>query len=131
MRLIYQKDECTCGVACVAMVCGISFDEAKAFMWKKGDDYTTMGGMKRAIEHFGATCTNRLYRPSNQNFRDLKFSAVINFYPQKGQKFWMSHWAVWDFRGKQPRLLDPDKEQSGEGHEYKFGFRYFRVSVDR
>jgi hypothetical protein len=131
MRLIYQKDECTCGVACVAMVCGISFDEAKAFMWKKGDDYTTTGGMKRALEHFGAKCSGQLYRPRNQNFRDLKFSVVINFYPRKGQKFWNSHWAVWDFRDEQSKFFDPDKDKSGDGHEYKFGFRYFRVGGDR
>jgi hypothetical protein len=55
----------------------------------------------------------------------LPFDAVINFNQAPGEPFWDSHWAVWDFNKR--KLLDPDKDASSNGADYRHGFRYLHV----
>jgi hypothetical protein len=127
MRLVHQQDCYTCGVACVATVCGVCFDQAKTFMWETGDDYTQVRRLICALRHFGAAVhSKQLKRPDCRKYSMLPFDAVINFTQAPGEPFWNSHWAVWDFnKGK---LLDPDKEASPNGADYCYGFRYLQIN---
>jgi ABC-type bacteriocin/lantibiotic exporter with double-glycine peptidase domain len=126
MRLVHQQDDDTCGVACVAMICGLSFKQAKAFMWEAGDGYTQVRRLIRALRHFGATVhSEQLKRSDFRKYSMLPFDAVINFSQAPGEPFWNSHWAVWDVnKGK---LLDPDKDASPNGADHRYGFRYLHV----
>jgi hypothetical protein len=108
------------------MLCGSSFKQAKACMWESGDDYTQVRRLISALRHFGATIhSEQLKRPDFKNYSKLPFDAVINFSQAPGEPFWNSHWAVWDFKSK--RLLDPDKDASPNGADYRCGFRYLHV----
>jgi ABC-type bacteriocin/lantibiotic exporter with double-glycine peptidase domain len=106
MRLIKQKNQTDCGVACVAMLADVSYAQAERILFGAnhiGKSYTHKEDLIRGLRNFGITTSGHLVRCS-KNPKNLKFKqdALIKTNKLKSGKW---HWAVWDSR-KQV-LLDP------------------------
>ena len=63
MRLVYQETDRGCGIACVAMILGVSFDEAQR-LFDDGDIDRGRSGsdVARALRRAGIDCAPRLRR---------------------------------------------------------------------
>ncbi|MBF0860371.1 hypothetical protein HKD24_14390 [Gluconobacter sp. LMG 31484] len=103
MKLIKQKTETDCGVACVAMLAGVSWAKARdALNFKKSDKkfYTDKDSVRNALTRLGVI--------TEKNF-------VVCKYPERLTKDALLrtnllangnwHWAVWD--AKRQEILDP------------------------
>ena len=107
MRLIWQQDPSGCGVACVAMVAGISYTQAKRVLFP---DIT--GGQKNfalnayqlrdGLRSLGFQVGNKFVRVP-KDIRELKFAAVLKANDQENG-LW--HAVVWDPR--RLLILDPN-----------------------
>lgn len=105
MNLVHQNGENGCGIACVAMVTDVTYDQAKDELpryWEsKG---TTKKQMRRGLRHYGIT-TNTPKPIAGKNFKDFQFDAVLLGYWGKEM-----HWTVWE--SKHRKLLDPYRGRS-------------------
>lgn len=103
MRAIRQKGETDCGVACVAMLAGISWAQARKALFgahRPKGYYTTKEEVRAALTRLGVITSKRLAVCKNPErlTRDalLRTNVLAN-----GN--W--HWAVWDAKTK--KVLDP------------------------
>jgi hypothetical protein len=102
MRRVKQRTEAGCGIACVAMVAGVSYAQAKAAMPEWADRIgTSRKDMRRALAHFGIR-TKAPEPIRGRDVRSLPFDAVLLGF--SGDHYWM-HWMVWDHGRRRP--LDP------------------------
>ncbi len=63
MKLVYQETECGCGIACAAMILGVSFGEARRLFEDGGVDRGRSGSdVARALKRAGVDCAPRLRR---------------------------------------------------------------------
>jgi hypothetical protein len=111
IKLVRQPlDSNQCGQACVATICGITFNEALMLFRQKGR--TTTKQVVTALRSMGIVCGDRLRR----GFPHSGGSAILKFICPEGA----SHWVVWhlgrcldpalgiyDLRGDQPDLQPP------------------------
>lgn len=106
MELIWQRTKTDCGVACVAMVAGVTYEEAEAafdFPKRQRHRRTDMWDVYRALRKLGKKPEKRLVPgPANGTNAVLKCNrgrrrTVVNV------RRW--HWCVWD--SAQQRVLDP------------------------
>lgn len=116
MRRVVQKDWFGCGIACVAMVGGVTYEKAKMTMFNKverkhlrtGDlDYTTTVRLVRGLRRLGIRCGDRLVPLRGRSYRSLKCNAVLKAWEKKAQRGGDFHWVVWD--AKRRRFLDPGR----------------------
>jgi hypothetical protein len=110
MKRISQLDEDGCGVACVAMIAGVSYHEARKRMF--GDQNVTVTRtreLREALRDFGIACTGKLIPSTRRrHYKKLEQDAILKVKSlRSGKKDW--HWMVWDNRRK--RALDPEKEK--------------------
>jgi ABC-type bacteriocin/lantibiotic exporter with double-glycine peptidase domain len=103
MRMIKQRNETDCGIACLAMLASISWAQAKHALFgkrRRKGFYTTKDEMRAALIRFGVITSKRLVvcRNPERLERDapLRTNVLAN-----GN--W--HWAVWD--AKRKKVLDP------------------------
>jgi hypothetical protein len=99
-----QKDEDGCGVACVAMLAGISYSQARSIMFgSEPVGLTSTSGLIDALVRLGRRPFNKRLSPlRGRNYRELKSDALLKVIrPGK----WWFHWIVWD--AKRERHLDP------------------------
>jgi ABC-type bacteriocin/lantibiotic exporter with double-glycine peptidase domain len=103
MRLIKQRTKTDCGVACLAMLAGVSWAKARdALEFTRLDKsfWTTKDSMRCALQKLGVDTTKNLVRckyPQN-----LRKDALLKTNVLKNGNW---HWAVWDH--KRQKLLDP------------------------
>jgi hypothetical protein len=103
VKYIRQKAQTDCGIACLAMLAGVSYPKAKALLFGPSHNatcYTTKDEMRDALRYFGVITSKRLVRCKRLDRlgRDaLLRTNVLN----NGN--W--HWVVWD--AAQGRILDP------------------------
>ena len=103
MKKIRQRTETDCGVACLAMLAGISWAEARKVLfgrWRRKNFYTEKEEMRAALRRFGIITAKRLVRCKDP--RRLKRDALLNTNLLVDGN---SHWAVWD--AKRKKVLDP------------------------
>jgi ABC-type bacteriocin/lantibiotic exporter with double-glycine peptidase domain len=103
MKLIKQKTKSDCGVACLAMLAGISWGQARNALFNRGrkkDFSTTTDTMRAALRRFGVITSKRIHRCTNP--RRLKRDALLNTNVLANGD---SHWAVWDAKSR--KVLDP------------------------
>ena len=81
MKLIKQKDEIGCGVACVAMVAGVTYKQAKQLIFPQGTKQqqhfsTETSDLRRALKSVGVPVADKLVRVP-KDIRQLKASAIL------------------------------------------------------
>lgn len=96
LRLVMQNTPQTCGQACIAMLAGVSLEEAIAVMHTSGP--TSIGQLIQALDHYGITHGGKNTRLSKKN-PELPETAVLTVhFPE------YSHWVVYH-KGK---YYDPE-----------------------
>lgn len=113
MRLVLQRHSCDCGVACVAMICGVSYERALAAfpdaiqrrMVPGRKTGTSTVELSDACERLGVRLGRRA-RPLRK--RDLASLSgpmilVVRLGSQPSSHNW--HWVAYD--GDRKRLFDP------------------------
>lgn len=103
MRLIRQRTSTDCGVACLAMLAGISWAQARNALFDEKRNVSFATGvqqMRLALLGFGIVTSLRLVVCKNPS--RLRRDALLrtNVLANGG---W--HWAVWD--SKRKKVLDP------------------------
>lgn len=104
MRLIRQRNEKDCGVACVAMLAGVSYPNAKKMIF--GTETAGLVGasdVRSALEAFGHVPGRSLTPLRGRDYRTLPGPAILKVNPRANGEW---HWIVWN--GK--RVLDPKKK---------------------
>ena len=107
MKRIIQEHPQGCGIACIAMLTGLTYAEAFSFMKVNGiivHRHTTQTKhIVKALRLADYKCRDRLKPLYGKDFRDIQTDAVLKV--KNGSKYgW--HWVVWDVRKQ--RILDPD-----------------------
>lgn len=86
MKLVKQpKDSNLCGQACVAMLCGLTLEQAILLVGTRGKTHTKP--LKKALRAFGVHCGDRRVRGMPN-----KDETALLFWKGGGTK---GHWMVW------------------------------------
>jgi len=115
MRRIIQKDDCGCGAACIAMLAGITYNQAaKSLYGEEEVDYTKTSEIRITLQTYGLTLAKKrvpflrgktatgLHRAIQESKIELSFNAIVSTRPRRDGNW---HWVVWD--SKRQRILDP------------------------
>lgn len=108
MKTIEQQDENGCGVAAVAMLTGVSYDEARAVIYPSGRSrLTKTKDLHAALIELGRIpLSERRIGFTSNTPEDLDGDALI--FVKMGKKGkGNGHWIVWDHAAR--TLRDPDK----------------------
>jgi hypothetical protein len=118
LKWIYQKRQTDCGVACVAMLCDASYDEAKQLLFgKESVGITSSGELLQAIRHFGGKpLADRCQAIGETHLPDLDNHALLKGKLLCGESEPV-HWAVWDCQAQ--AIRDP------YGYDYPFEVTHF------
>ncbi len=105
MKLVKQLDPKGCGVACVAMVAGISYEEAKRVLFPNHQRHkrsfaSDTPDLRRALRSLGFQVADRCIRISKTS--QLNQTALLKVNRQPEGPF---HWTVWDHQNQS--ILDP------------------------
>ena len=104
MKTVRQKDEIGCGIACVAMLSGVTYDEARKTLFPKGAvKRTSSGKLFDALRKFGR-------KPVAKRMISLKHVDLDHFADDCLVGAFLGsdrHWVVWDAAAK--RIRDPYK----------------------
>jgi ABC-type bacteriocin/lantibiotic exporter with double-glycine peptidase domain len=103
MRLVKQRDEYGCGLACVAMVAGRPYSAIRKALGSNEVGPTQLRELREIMRQHGIVADERLIPLRTRTPFELPFDALIKMNPRRGGKEW--HWAVWDHRSR--RILDP------------------------
>lgn len=105
MKTIKQKEENDCGVACVAMLAGASYDEARALIHPNGrSKLTKTKDLSNALIKLGRKPLSDRRQPfGSKTPRDLDTDALVFVEMDDGDD--SKHWIVWDAKAK--KLRDP------------------------
>jgi ABC-type bacteriocin/lantibiotic exporter with double-glycine peptidase domain len=103
MKTIKQKEENDCGVACVAMLAGVSYDEARAVIYPNGRaKLTKTKDLSAALKKLGREPLSDRRQPfGSQTLQDLETDALVFVELKNGNA--SKHWVVWDAKAKKPR----------------------------
>jgi len=103
MRYTKQKTKTDCGVACVAMLAGVSWAKARDalnFEKHETDFRTNKDSMSTALRRLGVITAERLVVCKNPERLQMDALLRTNLLANGN---W--HWAVWD--AKKQKILDP------------------------
>lgn len=106
MKLILQDDEDNgCGVACVAMIAGVDYAEARKVIYPNGRSrLTKTRDLHDALIYFRRKpLADRRQPRGSRQIEDLDCDALV--FVEIADRYKAKHWMVWDSRAKQ--LLDP------------------------
>lgn len=100
IRLVPQRYSTDCGVACVAMIAGVSYQEAFdaiGFTAERKQFYTTHTCVTNALRRLGISVKRRKFR----SWQEISGPAIVPVNHRSSGQFF--HWVVFDGR----RILDP------------------------
>lgn len=104
MKRIEQVDELGCGIACIAMLAGVSYSHARKTMFgQKEVESTYTRHLRKALRKYGLLSASRLRPLKTKTYHDLPHDAILKANVKNNGKEW--HWLVWDASAKRP--LDP------------------------
>lgn len=112
IKRVKQEDETGCGLACIAMLAGVSYEEVKQVALKnlkfrtKGHFYTGTGQLKELAGYFGLTITGQKRRPW-RNWALLPDIAIVSINQQENNRYW--HWVVFQRNDGTEAIFDPKK----------------------
>jgi hypothetical protein len=109
MKFVKQRGDYDCGIACLAMVTGLTYAQAKTLMFPPGhgwcNELTDHYDIKKALEKAGVERGRRFVR-GPKKFSGMHKTAIVAASMNKTRDRW--HWVVFDAeRGK---ILDPEKD---------------------
>lgn len=106
LRLIKQKGSVGCGVACVAMLAGVTYANAAAKLCELGQplNWTKAVHLRRGLATFGFGLGRGMRITSVRVLASLDQHALVGTNKRKYNRW---HWIVWDARCK--IVLDPKK----------------------
>jgi len=108
MRRVFQDDENGCGVACVAMIAGITYDDARRIIFKhRRGTYTNTTDLRRALKRLHVRIAGRMTPLGTLDYRRLREQAILKVNLYRGGTW---HWVVWDPRRK--IILDPQRKHA-------------------
>lgn len=108
--LVPQDDETGCGIACVAMIAGVSYEDAKAAVFgkslRKKVFYTSGPDLRRGLERFGLTLKPAARARRFESWRRLVWTSIVAVEQTPPNKMhW--HWVVFVDDGIRRYVLDP------------------------
>ena len=118
IKRIRQEDEVGCGIACVAMVTGKTYSQAKKFFLERvflptdRKLLTRHYQLRRALRTLRITTEKRGFR----NWRSIESLSIV---PINRRKDGSWHWIVFVPNGVRPYILDP---MAGKGRR-RYDFR--------
>jgi hypothetical protein len=103
MTRVIQEHELGCGVACIAMLAGVTFQKAAVVIFPNGRIRPMRtSDIRRGAQHFGINVGERQRPLGSREYRDLNEDALLSV-KFHGTNWW--HWVLWDAKNRQ--LLDP------------------------
>ena len=101
MRIVKQREENDCGVACVAMLAGTSYEEARTVIYPKGrSKLTKTKDLHEALIKLGRKPLSDRRQPfGSKTPRDLNTDALIFVEMDNGDD--SKHWVVWGCKGEE------------------------------
>jgi len=104
MRRIQQRTESDCGVACVAMLACVSYEDAYKAVYGEGrKGLTSAGKLSAALSRLGRRpVKGRMVSKRMTALRSLPHDALLKVQPLTCST---KHWVVWD--KKRQMKLDP------------------------
>jgi ABC-type bacteriocin/lantibiotic exporter with double-glycine peptidase domain len=118
IKCIEQKDEYGCGIACVAMVTGKTYPQAKKFFLERvflpteRKPHTRHYQLRRAFRKLRISTEKRAFR----NWRSIESLSIV---PINRRQDGGWHWVVYVPNGGRPYILDP---AAGKGRR-RYDFR--------
>jgi hypothetical protein len=109
MRRIIQCDKEGCGIACVAMLADVTYEDARRKIFGKGPvTPTKTKAMQEALRKFGVSSAKKLIRSTKtRHYTELTQDALLKVkLPKRDAPDW--HWIVWDAGCKKFHDPDPD-----------------------
>lgn len=99
MKRVEQKTESDCGVACVAMLAGVSYDEAYEAVYGSGrKGLTSSGKLRAALTKLGRPpVEGRMVSKGRTTLKSLPHDALLKVQPLTCST---KHWVVWDRKRK-------------------------------
>ncbi len=95
MRTVMQRFEADCGVACVAMLAGVSYEEARAAVYPDGKmRLTSSGKLRAALTKLGRPpVEGNMKAKGRMTLKCLPSDALLKVQPTSCST---KHWVVWD-----------------------------------
>ena len=108
IKRVIQKHDDGCGIACLAMLAGVSYGEAcdTIFGDSQGDS-TSLEDLRWALKYYGLSTPERMTPFWEADYTQLRQHALLALDPAPNGQW---HWAVWDALRK--RIVDPLKRPS-------------------
>jgi ABC-type bacteriocin/lantibiotic exporter with double-glycine peptidase domain len=103
MRLVKQRDDYGCGLACVAMVAGRPYSAIRKTLGSDEIGPTQLRELRVIMRQHGIIADERLIPLRTRTAFELPFDALIKMNPRRHGKEW--HWVIWDHLRR--RILDP------------------------
>ena len=101
-KTIHQEHEIGCGIACVAMLGGVTYEEARQILFpKSGVRLTSSGKLFTALKRFGRKpAGDRMISLKFIDFDHLTHVCLVGALLDKEK-----HWVVWDSAAR--KIRDP------------------------
>jgi len=118
IRRVKQEDKNGCGIACVAMVTGKTYTQAKryfeesVFLPKDKKPHTRHYQLRRALENFGIITEKRPFR----HWRSIEINAIV---PINRRRDGGWHWVVLVPNGVRHYILDPAPRKGRRRYDFR------------
>ena len=118
MKRVIQEDEAGCGIACVAMVSGKTYLQAKRFFLERiflptdRKPHTRHYQLRRALRKLGIATEKRAFR----NWRSIENLSIVPI-NRRSDTGW--HWVVFVPNGVRSYILDPIPEQRRRRYDFR------------
>lgn len=112
IQRVKQEDETGCGLACIAMLAGVSYNEIKNVALDKlkfrtnGEFYTGTGQLKELASHYNVEIEGKRRRKF-KSWSELPDVAIVSINLKENNKYW--HWVVFQRKDGADFVLDPKK----------------------
>jgi ABC-type bacteriocin/lantibiotic exporter with double-glycine peptidase domain len=111
---IVQQDRTGCGIACAAMLAGVSYAEAKAAAVRLGiavEDsrlWSDTSPLRRLLETYGIALSSTPKAFSTWDALPDRALLAIKWHLERGVPHW--HWVVFERQEARPCVLDPKRD---------------------
>ena len=111
MKRVSQEHHNGCGIACVAMIAGVTYGEAQTAIFGKRRvrvKRTRARHLQKAFRKLGIDSSKLIELSQHLNYKNLKRDAILKVKSLRSKgRMW--HWIVWD--AKREAFIDPVKRK--------------------
>ena len=129
IKRVEQEDDAGCGIACVAMITGKTYQQAERFFRERvflpidRKPHTRHYQLRRALRKLGITTEKRLFR----KWRSIENLSIVPI-NRRLDTGW--HWVVFVPNGARPYILDPAQGKGRRRYDFRgINSRGFYVAV--